>query len=374
MHRTAPALLLTTLFVVACSSPTPPPSVDDAVAACEHHFDALAKRDDTCFMEVAMSGAQRPPKGPDTRYAPETREGAVKICVARTKAPGSNYLPPRIEACASALARAGCFDPTPDVCAFLPGTFANGTACAFWDQCASGLCRKRSSTSGDVGPNDAGTATGSASYCGTCEATMGEGESCTTTGSPACRDGLRCLSGKCGVLDDRVRERGEECMFPVDNGAIPLPCPRGDFCSMSLRNGVLHGTCTKLPTLGEVCTDWCAKDLACAGGRCVAAAGPGGACPTKTECAWELACTASGTCEPYAVVPLGAACGTKAPGTTCAVGTACVLEPGSPGVQRCIAKVREGGACETTAGSPPCEHGRTCTEGRCTMVDPAACK
>lgn len=245
----------------------------------------------------------------------------------------------RLAAC---LSNIGCFT-VPNECfdAFV-GLGTAGSACQSDGECADVLHCAR-----PEGPG-----------CGVCEADFAAGATCrreAECGSGTIRDrraGPACVGasllepGRCGTRTVAEVGEGEACgeersddELTVRRCAPPLTC--------------IEGTCA--PVLarlaGQPCfVDDCAEGLACAGGVCTVAAGPGEPCDEATPCdpAAPIVCLA-GRCEPNPD-ELGDACS-----FFCAGGLRCI-----EGV--CDEPSPLGASC---VGDADCAEGRCDTRGTC---------
>ncbi|MBK8172956.1 MAG: hypothetical protein IPK60_21850 [Sandaracinaceae bacterium] len=117
----------------------------------------------------------------------------------------------------------------------------------------------------------------------------GEGERCSLDGGPWCREGLSCavvqtrptVAFECRTLSTS----GAPCTF-----GIPDACPTGEYCNANVRDGIIDGTCTGLPTTGELCANdaigaHCSDGTACGSdGLCHDVHGNGAACGENTDC------------------------------------------------------------------------------------------
>ncbi len=247
----------------------------------------------------------------------------------------------RVDGCLTALDSAGCSLDTVVATActdIFEGTVAAGGACAWDEECVSGYC---SDTDG-MCPGTCASFIGAGGSCmaegcapgltcanGTCSAVSVAGGACegaaglscsgidlTCVGSEGeapgtCRSWTEVLNGdvgdSCTIADDLCDE-GLSCVFAgveggmarfecaagVASGAacsqgFPDPCPDAQYCMMGAMPGM--GTCTALPTAGQMCASGqCAPGLRCvvpegsANGTCTSAARLGQPCQGNAGC------------------------------------------------------------------------------------------
>jgi hypothetical protein len=180
------------------------------------------------------------------------------------------------------------------------GTLALGVPCFENLACSSGYC------------NVANCADGAVCCAGTCapSPTILRGGDCSA-GPANCEQGSFCLTDPSSVVQTCAPQlaAGQPC---TDYNQ----CASGYECVSDPTTGTR--TCGTLPTEGEACTgspfcgslaDYCDPTS----GVCTRKVEPGGACPTRLECANDAACDGTtGTCV------------SKAAGAGCAAATDCL--------------------------------------------------
>lgn len=207
-----------------------------------------------------------------------------------------------------------------------------------------------------------------------CEAPVPAGGVCL--GEDECADGLRCVSGRCapvaregercetpfacaaGLACQQTFTTGGSCMATTcseagrDTGNCRTTRPTGRACREDLRCNPLEvcalestatGTCRRIPRRGESCEGF-----------------------LGWECADGLVCDlVAHTCE---LPRLGGTCGITSLDPTSACGPALGCDARVDGTNVCVARVREGGACNTES----CEPGLHCATDtrRCTRDRP----
>jgi hypothetical protein len=250
--------------------------------------------------------------------------GDSATCITRTKigcqsslsATGTGATPAQFAQCATDVRAQSCedlFAKPPATCETQAGTLADGQACAVNDQCSGRSCNKASGNA-----------------CGACAKRAGAGSACET-GSD-CEADLACSGGKCVVRGTA----GAAC-------SATAPCVQPYRCS------------------GKVCT----KPLA------------GGAACTPTEDACDILngffCNPqSNVCAEAQIAEPGGACGFVGGNLVlCAKGVTC--KTGAGGTGTCSAVAADGAPCNDANG-PTCTAPARCTNGVCTLPDPAACK
>jgi hypothetical protein len=196
-----------------------------------------------------------------------------------------------------------------------------------------------------------------------CAAPVASGGACL--GEDECADGLRCLSGRCAP----VATAGQACSQLHD-------CADGLSCLMSYTTsgtcmattcseaGRDTGNCTTTTSTGRAC----APDFTCrplevcaiestATGVCRPTPGPGESCDNFVgfDCVAGLVCELpTKTCvEPR----LGGACGVTGEALDQACGEALGCDARDDGTSVCVARVSEGGACNTES----CQAGLHCS-------------
>jgi hypothetical protein len=231
---------------------------------------------------------------------------------------GSNEPASQVEACATALATASCADlldrNLPAICTPMPGSLADGTACAEDSQCTGGRCHIAAGT-----------------VCGTCGEPSGAGTACSQDDD--CVDGM-----KCGTTN----------------------------------------TCVAYGAMGATCdaTHPCSSVYGCVGGTCAAPGAENAPCTTSDACDQLHGIFCDGTrCTSVGFAPAGAACGLvsgvltacEGPGSFCQGETA----PSYQGT--CVAAAADGAACDATNG-PMCTTPAVCVNAKCEVPDPTMCQ
>jgi hypothetical protein len=221
---------------------------------------------------------------------------------------GSHVTPSSLAACAQAMATESCADASvrlPAECSW-QGDRPNNSACAFGQQCQSGVCEVSYGMS-----------------CGTCKARLPVGGACMP-GTWECQDGLSCF---------------HVCIKPGSNG---------DACTSPLQ---------------------CGWGLTCIGGLCVGVKSQGAACTDGTECdpAQDLDCipNASGggsSCMPTTYAGAGESCGSWA-AMECLDYALCKGMDAVTGIGVCSAAVADGSPCAT--GIAVCQAPALCISGKC---------
>lgn len=237
----------------------------------------------------------------------EARRDSVN-CEAQMTSAGSHVTPSSLAACAQALATMSCADSSvrrPAECPW-QGDRANNSACAFDQQCQSGVCEPALGMP-----------------CGTCKARQPAGGACMP-GTWECQDGLSCF---------------HVCIEPGSNGAA----------------------CTS--------PSQCGWGLTCVGGLCVGVKSQGAACADEIECdpAQDLTCVpnASGSgssCMPTTYAGAGESCGSWA-AMDCLDSAICKGMDSVTGIGVCSAAVADGSPCAT--GIAVCQAPALCISGKC---------
>jgi hypothetical protein len=253
--------------------------------------------------------------------------GDVATCATRLKATltpslgaaGVTETPAQYEACAQALPNATCADllgrSMPAPCQPVPGTLADGAACAVDGQCASSHC---------------GLAVNA--VCGTCSATSGAGGACNVDDD--CQDGMTCQSSVCVTYgaENASCDTTHPCRpdLGCKSGACTTPSAAGIACQSSAECDNLHGVFCDPLTMVCANVSFAAPNAACGlvDQQIVVCTGPGSLCGNET------APTYTGACVPYAA---------------------------------------DGAACDATNG-PLCNGGAVCAQGKCAIPDPAQCQ
>jgi hypothetical protein len=235
---------------------------------------------------------------------------------------GTSTTPAVLETCLMASAAASCAEIFKGVsaCTVMPGTLANGHACAQHAQCQSTFC------------NPSGT-------CGVCADKAQPGAACSV--DDQCTTGLKC----------------------VNVGTLVAP----------------NKICVAYRAEGEACTamEPCTPDLACKSGTCQSADGPGQMCsstPDTCSAATTGNTCAAGICKStLKIAKAGETCGIDLATQTftlCSGGAMCK----TTGVtSTCLAAAEDGAACDTVNG-PHCNPPASCDNGLCKIHDPASCK
>ncbi len=267
--------------------------------------------------------------------------GNEATCASRLKtqfadalaANGTGTTPAWLETCAGAIPAVSCADVfavnLPDACKPVAGTVAKGGACADHSQCATKFCAI-DATKG---------------ICGTCQDPPAENDPCV---SNDCQDGYTC--------------------------------------------GSKDGRCHKFAGLGALCDSnhVCNATLTCFQAKCAAPTAAGGACdPPGTTTLTHPACDGIGgdwcsvkTSKCEAIVQgaaLAAKCGydtTAGSLTVCDATSYCSITSPTTYSGTCEARVADGAACDASKAvlGGPCTAPATCTNGTCSMKDPATCK
>jgi hypothetical protein len=191
-------------------------------------------------------------------------------------------------------------------------------------------------------------------------------EACNVSGSlapgSACGDDSQCAgpSGYCRIAADR------NCGICAKRGPVGAACDSARDCQYGL---VCFFTCMAPVALGAPCdgmTRQCPETLVCFNYKCSSRGERGDSCdPRADSCDGDhsLYCQPQEkVCVPYAIVEIGAPCGT---GTICKSGS-CLSAT-------CIANAADGASCDGRAGLA-CEAPARCVEGRCQGPDPSACR
>ncbi len=236
-------------------------------------------------------------------------------CPSTFTAEGATVTPDIGKACADAIAGASCDDVLgrnlPAECKPTPGTLEDGAACGVDAQCKSTHCAKK----GEV--------------CGVCAAPVAAGGTCVV--SEDCEDGLGCAATKCVALAGQ----GATC-----DDATP-----------------------------------CKPTLTCFMGKCSTPAGAGEACdPVAQNCdrLQGLGCSGASVCQKLKLAGPGEVCGKSGGDLIICSGNGTCKDPGG-GSGTCLAAAKDGQACDEMAG-PKCLSQAMCSNGVCTLTDPASCK
>jgi hypothetical protein len=298
----------------------------------------------------------------------------ANLCPDLFFSPGSTRTIDSMLTCANAFATESCDDLLRGVypaCATL-GTLANGAACMFHSQCASGGCSQHGKGCGTcLAPAAAGASCQSgvnvcpqSYYCGssnTCTARpsnwtpptevvdltvpLPAGSRCTNYPTPPCAAGLACVddpndAGSLGICQTAPGV-GQPCA--AEPGGQIAVCGNGAYCDSS------H-VCRTSPSDGQPCVTDSLGDYTCG----------------QTD----LLCkgTAPGTCQPW--TPLGGAC-TITPLVLergdCASGLFCGCAAATCATGTCVDLRQPGESC-SDAGSR-CTLGSECRSGQCVFTD-----
>jgi hypothetical protein len=196
---------------------------------------------------------------------------------------------------------------------------------------------------------------------------------CLITGtfnSQSCLYGAQCGTGYCRIAS------GASCGNCVAAGDTGAPCTTSSDCAGNLLCAG-SGTCQPpSPATGNCSTTIpCTPGTACIGGVCVVPGGPGATCAAKNssaDCDYYQGVYCDGTtskCTAYAVAQAGDACGGATP-TVCAGEATCFQS-------LCIAPADDGSACNAASGLD-CMAPSSClgTEGgtTCALFSASQCK
>jgi hypothetical protein len=235
------------------------------------------------------------------------------LCLKSVNAPSSAATGDFTSGCAAAYRATSCdqiLDP-PEACKTPAGALADGSPCGDGAQCSGRRCNK-----------------GPGANCGKCAAKAGAGGDCVA--SSDCEDDLRC----------------------APDGTCETPAQEGEACGRSQP---------------------CATPFFCSKGKCGAAAQEGQNCSFGAVCdtVKGLLCTASDVCVLVKLVNPGETCGAvNNAKVACAANGRCDNMGGLTG--KCQAALADGASC--SAAGPNCQAPAVCTDGVCTIPDPATCK
>ena len=204
---------------------------------------------------------------------------------------------------------------------------ANGVACTFGSECASGICGGTPSTCSGPLPDGADcvsdTDCQSSTCVDVCITPVPAGGPCTVT--EECEGFRACIAGTCSDrLPDGAACNDEVCLVdhrcaggvctPIDGcdlGFFAQPCNGGPSCGMDEFCDATLGACAPRGGVGQPCTgsNECVATAYCdfMSGLCATPAAAGGPCTSSTGCEDGLTCTSGNTCETPA--PNGAPCG-----------------------------------------------------------------
>jgi len=241
-------------------------------------------------------------------------------CASSFNATGTSATPERVAKCARDARTTSCEDilgrTLPETCRTVPGALEDGAACGHDSQCKNRLCR--------IGTNSA---------CGACSSLGAAGAAC---------------------------ERQEDCDYE-------LTC--------------VDKKCVAYAKAGTACspTQPCHPTLSCSGGVCAIPLAAGAACTFKVG---ENPCDAlngqychprNSVCTAIGTAPAGGQCELSLEKvTSCTGGSECKIPQGST-TGPCVAPAGDGAACNDESG-PKCVGPARCTNGVCTITDPATCK
>lgn len=240
-------------------------------------------------------------------------------CVSSFAAPGTSATPTRAAQCARDAKTASCDDllgrTPPETCRTLSGSLDDGTACGHDAQCKNKFCRLAEGTS-----------------CGACSGLGAAGARCES--NDECDYGLSCEGKKCAA-------RGKA----------------GSGCSA---------------------TAPCLATLTCVGGVCATPLAAGAACtfkPNQNPCDQinGFYChPKTNVCTAFGTATAGGQCEVSIDQVVvCTAGSECSRGDQQKGT--CVAPAADGAACNNATG-PKCVAPARCTNGVCTITDPALCK
>ncbi len=301
-------------------------------AACQAMVRAACTRTRTCVGALAAGDCERFANLCPDYYFPPGMDRSIEAAVR----------------CTDGLVARTCTDfPLgfrPAACSYGDALPA-GSACSYYNQCASGAC---------VGPS---------AYCGSCWSSgdVPIGGRCKYTQD--CQPGSFCHSVVSVCMDVHTIVYvgpGEPC----DLTATPVVGCTGDLLCITPA-GQTTGACQPAPGPGQACANWGGFSSVCAAGSiCTAAFGGAcqliGACGDGGVCEEGSYCEASdGACHPRAKV--GEACAVSDTGglPQCLPPAICVSSTG-----RCDVPGSHGDACDT---AHPCATLLTCASGACRL-------
>jgi hypothetical protein len=249
------------------------------------------------------------------------------------------------------------------------GTRAVGEPCSGASECQSGHC------------------SGYWPSCGTCLPGLALGDSCGTGAAGSCPPGSYCPNGTrvCTTVTAVAHANlGEPCDLSANP---PVGCAGDLYCKPTVST-MSAGTCANLPQQGEPCASGgtfasaqCGAGLRC--GRTTtnqAICGDPEPCGS-VSCDATSACAQTPTtalhCAPYATE--GQPCTVYDPNgdVTCVSPLSCTGEPTDAALGTvtlhgtCAARGGPGDPCGPGVGS--CREAFLCTNGACTVFDPASC-
>lgn len=235
--------------------------------------------------------------------------------VASFSSPGTTIPQAQLDTCIALLATRACDDlfiPSTE-CDF-HGTLADGEACSYGHQCASGSCFLKVDAP-----------------CGVCATPAGEGESCANA-ECAVGANLRCSDSK-------------KCAKIVPDGQA---CDKDKPCRP--QHDCVSGTCHARLGKGETCTSFGAScDL------------------TKGQFCFPRSDGKTSTCDDLVVAKVGEKCGQDSVTNKlsfCAASTCPDLVKGSI----CVPYLKEGASCGDENDTAQCEPGLVCNNKKCAAL------
>ena len=288
----------------------------------------------------------------------DARARLEAACVRGLAAPGAApNADAQVASCTQKISAASCDAPGEFDCELTGGTLDDGAPCGENYQCKSGACKTEPGTS-----------------CGKCTAKVAVGGACTS--SSQCVDGAECNftsseGGTCRAV--KIAKAGEMC--GSTDGEV-INCEPGLNCSFESGGA----TCKARGPAGADCTSRldCLSDLTCVAGKCAAGLAEGAAC-SFGECGKGLDCSKDKKCARVVFVKAGEECDStrrcergSCNGSSTGLGPEGQLEV-TPG--KCVDPLPDGAACnKDQEDGPRCDAFAECTNGKCTVVDPAQCK
>ncbi len=294
----------------------------DVDTACTAYATAYCNKEDACIKN-----------GVSANYGTETvcETRLKQSCQAAAAAAGTGVDGKHYSDCAAAHASASCSDFLNNnitACVSVPGSLANGAACAFGSQCVSTYCQRPRNLT-----------------CGHCAAVSTAGSDCTVA---SCAHGFSCQSNGCQAI---AYQASASC-------SATSSCGAGLGCLIA--QGSPSGSCIALgASVGAACDTSAAshcdvnKGLYCDHGHCAALTydQPGATCGVNPIQNSYVVCTNASLCY----------------GAT-------MSHSGS-----CLAYAQDGAACDTSDG-PGCLDAARCvtassnlTAGTCQLFDASKC-